>query len=240
MADWQAKVDAMLDRVERVPHEEELEPAHGRALAQLRGWQLKRLALTYRDLQAIERYAPPTKFFVEELYGPRDRTGLYRSLRRILPLMKRLLPDRALYALAVALELQALSDELDVDLANALLGLNVAIAEMPQSAYAAGYRAMSLSRRDHQLELLTQCGHELDRVVKMPIVLWAVKMARKPAAVAGLMELHNFLEGGLISFGHMKGADEFVAMIAARERAALERIKAGANDPFQSDWVPFG
>ncbi len=229
----------LLDRIESVPSAKELEPAHGDWLSVLQTWQLERLRCCYRDLDQQARYHQATHFFVEELYGPQDRTARYRSLRRILPMMERVLPRRALDTLALALELQALSDELDLSLASSLQSEFVDDVRIDQRRYAAGYRRQDrFESRWRQLELLDHCGRELERVVGLPMVLLALRLARGPAELAGLSDLHGFLENGCRSFAAMRGADHFLATITERERRILERIQGGAERPFPPDWVP--
>jgi hypothetical protein len=238
---WQARVGEMLDRIEAVPHADELKPDHAQALNVLRLWQLERLRLTYRDIERMPRYRLATQFFVNELYAPKDRTVRYRSLRRILPMMNRLLPERALEALSVALELQALSDELDVQLAQTLLDNDVPIEAMRQADYALAYRLSGrMTDRHYQLKLLKLCGEELDRVVRLPLVMVALSLARQPAKMAGLLDLHEFLDHGCKSFAAMRGADEFLKMITERERSILAKIEAADPAPFKPEWVPHG
>jgi hypothetical protein len=48
--------------------------------------------------------------------------------------------------------------------------------------------------------------------------------------------MQSFLERGFQAFKHMGGATEFLDIIQRRELAILERIFAGADDPFA---IPF-
>ena len=52
---------------------------------------------------------------------------------------------------------------------------------------------------------------------------------RGPARAAGLGELQHSLESGFDIFKAMKGADEFIAFIAARERALAEALFAAGS-----------
>jgi len=236
---WQTRVAQMLDRIEAVPHAQELAPDHAQSLHHLRLWQLERLRRTYKDIERVPRYRLATLFFVNELYAPKDRTVRYRSLRRILPMMNRVLPDRALEALSIALELQALSDELDVALARTLLDQGVDAQHLTQADYARAYRAGErMEDRHYQLKLLKLCGEELDRVVRLPLVMFALSISRQPAKLGGLLDLHEFLEAGCKSFGAMRGADEFLHLIVERERDVLANIEAGSDAPLKAEWAP--
>jgi hypothetical protein len=45
--------------------------------------------------------------------------------------------------------------------------------------------------------------------------------------------LQDFLENGLNAFEAMHGADEFLALVRERELRAMERLFAGAENPFE-------
>jgi len=60
----------------------------------LKQWQADRLARTYADLLASERYAPAAGFFLSDLYGPKDFRGRDDELARVVPVMVRVLPAR--------------------------------------------------------------------------------------------------------------------------------------------------
>ena len=53
---------------------------------------------------------------------------------------------------------------------------------------------------------------------------------RGPARAAGLAELQRSLEAGFDTFRKMKGADEFIATIAAREQDFAAALFAAAPD----------
>ena len=57
-------------------------------------------------------------------------------------------------------------------------------------------------------------------------------MMRKPARLAGLSALQDFLERGFAAFRGMGGAQTFLATINERETKILEAIVDGATDPF--------
>jgi hypothetical protein len=59
-----------------------------------------------------------------------------------------------------------------------------------------------------------------------------------PARAAGLQALHEFLARGFRTFRAMRGAGEFLATIAARERRLIARLYDGAAEPFAPDPRP--
>lgn len=197
-------------------------------LKEVKTWQQRRLARTYADLAADRRYAPAIAFFLDELYGVKDSTIRDRDLTRMYPTIKRLLPKFAFDAVDNALELDVLAEEFDQALAKAL---------EPQPITAASYLSAfrKVGRREdrlRQIALMRAVGEGLDRMVKKPLIFSTLKMLRRPAKVAGLGEMQQFLETGFTAFRHMNGAEYFLETIASRETVLIERIVNGGADPF--------
>src|SRR5262252_5619444 len=80
-------------------------------------YQSERLRRTYADLLNTPRYRAAALFFLEDLYGERDFEQRDREALRVVPKLARMLPDRAVETLALAVELDELSEVLDVRLA---------------------------------------------------------------------------------------------------------------------------
>lgn len=208
-----------------------------RELSLLRRWQSARLARTHADLLRSPLYRPAAEFFLDELYGDRDLSQLEHDLARVVPMMTRILPAAVLHAAGLALELNALSHELDARLTRMLVAEFDPRAELDETAYVAAYRRCArYDQRYHQIDLTERLGRDLQAIVPKHVIYAALKLARTPARLAGLGELHRFLEAGFHAFRHM-GADAgtFVTTIIGRERAILERIRAGHSQPLARD-----
>src|SRR5262247_674868 len=195
------------------------EAAVARDRAALRAWQAARFARTYADLLAAPRYAAAASFFLSDLYGPADPTARDEAVARSLPTMVRVLPAAALDTIARAVELDALSERLDL-----------AITE---ASYAEVYRAAAeRSERERQIDLVNGIGLALDRLARTPLLAGALAMMEAPARAAGVAALHDFLARGFRAFRQMRGAAEFLATVDARERRINERLYAGDPQPF--------
>lgn len=204
-------------------------------LKALKQWQQQRLARTYADLSADQRYQPAVAFFLNELYGVKDSTLRDRDLVRMYPSMKRLLPKFAFDAVSKALELDVLAEEFDQALTREL-----GTQTLSEPNYVKGFRAVGRREdRLRQIKLMRAVGEGLDKMVKKPLIFSTLKMLRGPAKVAGLAEMQQFLEAGFTAFLHMDGADEFLAIVASRETLLVERILDGESDPFSiiDDWT---
>jgi hypothetical protein len=193
-------------------------------LQDVKRWQARRLAASYADLAADERYARATSFFLDQLYGPKDFSGRDAQMLRIYPAMVRILPASAVETAALAIEVDALSEDLDRRLATA-----IGSGPIDWDTYGRAYRASaSLAERERQVALLNAVGQRLDRLVRTPLVNSTLKMMRTPARVAGLSGLQHFLEEGFASFRHMRGAGDFLAVIVERETALARRLFSSA------------
>lgn len=201
----------------------------------LRAWQSARLSRTHRDLLESGRYGNAAAFFLSDLYGPKDFRQRDADVEKVVPMLAAVLPLGALHSLAMALELDALSEHLDAAMVAALREAQPDRSRplaIDDAAYATAYRAGSRGERERQIELVDETGKVLDSVAHKPMVTTAMNLARTPARLAGMSALYDFLERGLTAFRGMKRADEFLAIIRRRETALMERLFAGAPDAF--------
>jgi len=210
------------------------EAAVARDRATLRTWQAERFARTYADLLAAPRYAAAAAFFLSDLYGPADPAARDEAVARSLPTMVRLLPVAALDTIARAVELDALSERLDLAMVGAFRRRQpsgeLAITE---ASYAEAYRAAAeRGERERQIDLVHRIGLALDHLARTPLLAGALAMMEAPARAAGVAALHDFLARGFRAFRQMRGAAEFLATVDARERRINERLYARDPQPF--------
>jgi hypothetical protein len=201
-------------------------------LRSVRGWQARRLALSFADFEAYPHYRKAVTFFLEDLYGEQDMSWRDRDLVRMMPTMVRWLPEAMLETVADALELDWISHVLDLRVASRLeesVSRGAAVVDIARyaSAYsAAGTRA----ERERQIDLLMAVGRELESIVRKPVVYAVLRLARGPAASAGLGGLQSFLERGFAAFRELGSASHFLQTIEERERRAMEGLLAGRAD----------
>lgn len=182
----------------------------------LQEWQCKRLLRTHDTLANQPEYKKAMAFFVDELYGPKDFSQRDADIVRVVPKLAALLPEKAMQALAQAISLNALSFDLDLDLIHHLNG------ELDTHSYAHAYRAMGrLPDREKQLNVIAQLGERLAGVVHIRGVNMLIKFARRPAKVANLLSLHEFLERGFDAFKDIGDIDAFINPIIQTERQLM-------------------
>ena len=213
-----------------------LEVPRARSLARLQHWQRKRLDATYQDLRDSPRYFAACEFFLDELYGGREVFERDQQLKRAAPVMRRFLPDHLLAAVGDAMQLQAISLEFDLALADILVDVD----PITQPDYARAYRQQGdWEGRERQLVLIRELGELLGETVQKPLVHSLVRLMHGPAALAGFGMLQEFLRDGLHAFAEMGPADHFLDTISAREEAALEHMRGGSDWPFE-EWIGRG
>jgi len=194
------------------------------ARQRLRSWQAVRLGRTHADLLAGKRTGPAASFFLTDLYGATDLGKLAAEVRRIVPVMSKLLPTAGLETVADAIELDALSEALDAAMVAALADK---ITTLDAAAYGRAYRKVDRRNdRERQIALIEHLGQALGRLVRQPFVVSALKLMRKPAQLAGLGELQDFLERGYAVFRQIGDPKAFLELIVSRERRLLEALFA--------------
>jgi len=204
----------------------------------LAAWQAKRLRHTYRDLLEVSRYRKAVEFFLTDLYGDKDFSARDEGVERVYPVMSRVMPGPALQTISIGIELHAISQELDLDMVAVLWGEMGLKNGLDAERYAEAYRRCgNLEARRRQVSIVRLVGESLDSVVFKPFIYNAVKLGRGPAKMAGLLELHDFIERGFVAFRAMKGSDEFISAIVSRETAIMDSILA--REPV-GDWAPPG
>src|SRR5256885_8184051 len=118
-----ADANSILNHLNAVDAERERRAASSglaaRVLA-LKTYQQRRFARTYADLLATSRYGPAARFFLEELYGPRDFTERDAQFVRVVPALVRLFPHDIVATVDTLAELHALSEMLDSETASHL------------------------------------------------------------------------------------------------------------------------
>ena len=102
----------------------------------IKAYQQRRFIHTYDDLLKHPRYSAAARFFLDELYGPKDFTDRDTQFARVVPALVRLFPQDIVDVVGLLAELHALSEQLDTAMAEHLDGVRV---DAP--AYIAAWQA---------------------------------------------------------------------------------------------------
>jgi hypothetical protein len=195
----------------------------------VRAFQQARLATTHADLLASNQFGPAAHFFLTELYSTEDLTQRDADIERVIKILVRFLPEKALATLAAALEMDALSEHLDGEMVAALRSVqnNKESLKIDAVAYQRAYRSVGKpEQRLRQIALTQSIGGALDQLARKPLLRGLLRMMRTPAAAGGVAGLHEFLERGYAAFTHMKDGQAFISSIANRERQEHDRLMA--------------
>ena len=195
----------------------------------VRAFQQARLARTHADLLESAQFGPAAQFFLTELYSTEDLTQRDADIERVIKILVRFLPDKALATLAAALEMDALSEHLDGEMVAVLRGIqgNKEPLKIDASRYQRAYKAVGhADQRLRQITLTQSIGGALDQLARKPMLRALLRMMRTPAVAGGVGGLHEFLERGYAAFAHMKDGQAFISSIANRERQEHDRLMA--------------
>ena len=197
------------------------DPVRGQRRDRLRAWQAARLAKTHADLLASPKFNIAATFFLSDLYGPKDFSERDTEMEKVLPIMTTMLPVSGLRTLLLAVEVDALSERFDAEMV-VVLGKRLDQDGLALDDYAAAYRQVGdRDGRELQIRLIGETGEALDALAHKTFAGAALKLMHGPAQLAGLGELHAFLERGFNAFRSLRRADEFPETIVQRERELM-------------------
>jgi hypothetical protein len=196
-------------------------------------WQTERLKKSHAHLLTDERYQAVTNFFLTDMYGGLDLSSLASEIERALPATLRLLPDSVMRTAATALELNALTGELD-ELTASMLFETMKVTEITDEAMTEAYqRAGNRAMRERQMVLARELGAGLDKYVRSRVIYATFKIASKPLHMAGLGVLYDFLDRGFAVMRPMGSAEEFLDLFIHKEESIMENLYAGRPNPFE-------
>lgn len=187
-------------------------------------WQLAYMLPFYEDLRASENYSAAVDFVVSDLTGigvsQRDH-----DIARVVPVMSKMLPDKALHTMASAMHLNARVLDINLSICRALYKESSVDAEISEVDYCAACRQASSLDEYHELvKLIEKIGHNLDHVIRVPMIGLTLKAMRAPARLAGFGALQNFLDIGFKTFSGLEDVDQFLDDITHRMNEVFTRI----------------
>lgn len=196
-------------------------------------WQAERLKSTHRELYQHPGYHAGLEFLLSDLYAPANMTRRDDNIDRVFPKMIKWLPDHLLGTLAGLVELNLITQQLDLELAERLDERAISASTLTAENYCEVYRASQMpEQRRKQIVLVASVGQQLDRYVRNRTLGWLLSMSRTPAEMAGLSDLHNFLHRGYSAFRKMDNVDLLISRLVAREQQVMNNILNGHPEPF--------
>lgn len=196
------------------------------ASAAIKRFQAQRFEATYPELLQSPRYQPAARFFLHELYSDKDYAERDQQFARIASTIAKLFPQSVVNTAAALATVHALTERLDDAMARAYVAMRCANQGQSDAAcYIVCWRQVAdAAARHQQLQEVLVLGQSLDGLARKPGLRTLLKMMRGPAAASSLGSLQKFLESGFDAFQSMRGADEFLKLIALREADWIERL----------------
>jgi len=208
-------------------------PALSQALSEVKAMQANRFAETYRDMLASPVYSGCAIFFLEELYSERDYSHRDAQFAKVAAAVQHTFPAPVVDIAVTLAELHHMTEALDLEMAHSWMALSQ--IPSPAARYQACWHEVGQqAKREWQLNTVLRIGSELSVLTRKVGLRWLLKMMRKPAELAGLGNLQNFLEAGFDHFGSLaKDPDAvktFLLVIQKRESEWIKKLFGHSSD----------
>ena len=187
-------------------------------------WQIAYSLPFYGEFQEVPETAAATEFVVSDLIG----TGISArdaDFSRIIPIMVRMLPDKALRTLASAMELNARALAINLNICRTLLAGVEAPSPISERGYCTAFRqSTSFDECRELIRLTVNLGHSLKRLVGSRALGMTLRAMHRPAHAAGFGAMQDFLEKGYTTFHAIDDVDGFLDRFEVVMSEVFERI----------------
>lgn len=190
-----------------------------KSVQSLRDYQSQRLRATHNQWLENSDTRAAGEFFFDEIYSEKNSLSRDLETQKFLPTIGKILPLGAIETIASALELDGLTLELDIAMAE-VLG-----SSFSDGAYLQAFSQLGpIDSRLEQVRLVSTLGENLCEVVRIPFISTALKIMRPAARMARIESLHEFLEQGFNTFSKTKSAKLFVRSMTTLEASIIYSI----------------
>lgn len=196
----------------------------GRSKLAVQEFQVRRLKRDFRDLRMTEEYGPFCEFFATEIYSARDFSERNDSFRRLTNQFRAILGEEIAAGLLRLLDLHALTDRLDGELAAALTAAGRPVT-FTEAEYEAAYRALdNYDERRLQIDLILESLAFTHRVSQTALVGVALKSAKIAVGLFTKDRVVELLERAYATLRGIKDIRYLENEVRTRELARLDRI----------------
>jgi len=186
-------------------------------------WQVAYSLPFYSEFEEKPETAAAVQFVISDLIG----TGVSQrdaDLARIIPVMIRLLPGKALQALASAMELNARALAINLEICRRLFDDADETAGISERDYCEAFRqSTSLDECRELIDLTIDLGHALKRLVRSSVLGMTLRAMHYPAHAAGFGAMQGFLETGYSTFHAIEHIDYFLDRFETRMAEVFTR-----------------
>ena len=178
----------------------------------------------YEELRQSNDTKTAIDFVVSDLAG----VGISErdlEIQRVVPAMIRILPASALRTIASGMEMNARILEINLSICETYYKQNGGEDCYSEKNYCIAAReSTSLVECIDLISLTKQLGHDLERIMRIPLIGLSLKAMRKPASLAGFASLQVFLESGYSAFSNLTNVDEFLVTTEMKMQQMFEHI----------------
>ena len=204
-------------------------------LTLLSEWQSSRLIHTHKAFYQSPDYSEGLHFLFSELYSAKNFSQRDNDLERIFPKIVKYLPRKVVHVVALLVELNHLTQQLDQQLAFTIFH-RMKFKHIDENIYCDAYRSCeNKADRIRQIELTQELGTKLDRYARSSTISFTLNMTEGAAEMAGLSALHQFLKSGFNAFHKMKSVDSLMHEVSTIERDLMMAIFNQKSSPFSFD-----
>ena len=201
-------------------------------------WQNAYMGTSYDDLRSRPGYSDALDFVITDLtgvgVGQRDQ-----DLARVVPVMARMLPDRALQTLAAAMELNVRVLETNLSVCETLFAGPSRPVVISERTFCAAYRQATTLANCLELATLTlHLGESLARIIRVRTLGLLLKAMHRPAHAAGFGALHDFLQTGYVRFQAIEDVPTFLDELHTRMKRILGHVFEAPLDTLSADPFP--
>lgn len=226
-------VDALTDlRDAHAAIEACTDPAFHRRLFELRQWQSTHVAAFHAERAAACNGTDLLDFLTRRFYLESEWAELTAQPVRMATAVGRLVTnDRPL---VIAIELQAVADSLDTDVAEALLADRRLSADQPLGAisYLRAIRQVGrLQARRCQIAWLDELINEVAGYADSRAAWWGFKVASAPARAVGMGRIYDLLADGFAALRACQDMEPATRSVVAAQQARLERLLTPIQRP---------
>jgi hypothetical protein len=201
-----------------------LPPTPDEMKAVLQKFQIARLADTYKDLEADERYRPLAEFFFRDLYYVGDRAKRNESFLRLWKHFERVLGGVIVRGLHDLVEFYYLSERLDDEVAQVMIALGSGL-QIDMATYERAYRHCdNYDDRVLQLDYVERTLDFVHATAQRRVFGVLISTMQATARLIGASPMVDFLDRGYTAFRRVKDITYFRTTIRKREQERLDRI----------------
>lgn len=209
------------------------DPVFNARLEAVQQWQHQRMNHTYQRLLHQENERLLMTFFLEEVYGGIDPSGIASKLETAIKVADKLFSN--LNLINIAFEFNAITGELDESMAQQLFEMSQC-DEITEKHYVEALKDLkNQEKRLLQADLIWQFAHGLDEIVTDKSIYRAFKLGKYPAKMGGLGSLYQLMDKGFNAMLSLENSESLIKKVVNHERQCYQNIYQNSGNTTNSN-----